>query len=211
MKYITSFKRSALRAVAALFALAMLAPPSGVLAQGLTVRVSKSDGTAAEVVGMASLQESVGAIPLETVVGLKVSAGTFAEGDWEWLKSNRGGLNALVEFTITAEVDQVADIPKGAIFGPQIREVRAAKLVRIGEVAFASCKALTTVDFPQVTHVGEDAFYDCTSLHSVSFPQAVSVGDRAFWDCSALTRGDFPLVESVGGGAHSRIALGSLR
>ena len=55
--------------------------------------------------------------------------------------------------------------------------------------AFSGCSALTSVTIPNsVTSIGESAFSYCTSLTSVTIPNSVtSIGSGAFYGCSALT------------------------
>jgi hypothetical protein len=60
----------------------------------------------------------------------------------------------------------------------------------IGDSAFGSCRALTSVEIPNsVTSIGEYAFADCTALESVTIPENVTrIGYDAFSYCSNLTR-----------------------
>jgi hypothetical protein len=59
----------------------------------------------------------------------------------------------------------------------------------IGEYAFSSCSALTSVTIPNsVTSIGNYAFAGCTGLTSVTIPNSVtSIGGHAFSSCSNLT------------------------
>jgi hypothetical protein len=61
-------------------------------------------------------------------------------------------------------------------------------LTTIGEYAFNSCSALTTVSIPDgVTTIGNFAFVS-TALTSVTIPGGVtSIGTNAFYNCTALT------------------------
>jgi len=58
----------------------------------------------------------------------------------------------------------------------------------IGESAFESCTALTSVTMGSgLTSIGNDAFRSCTSLTSVIIPNSVtSIGERAFRSCTSL-------------------------
>ena len=59
----------------------------------------------------------------------------------------------------------------------------------IGDYAFASCNALSSVTIPNsVKSLGNSAFYGCSGLTSVTIPNSVtSIGNQAFWGCSGLT------------------------
>ena len=60
----------------------------------------------------------------------------------------------------------------------------------IGNGAFASCFALTSVVIPEgVTSIGERAFHSCIKLTKASIPNSVSlIGFGAFTDCVELSR-----------------------
>lgn len=61
----------------------------------------------------------------------------------------------------------------------------------IGDWAFARCTSLETIVIPaSVTSIGKGAFSECTNLKTIIFEegsQLTSIGDYAFNDCSALT------------------------
>jgi hypothetical protein len=59
----------------------------------------------------------------------------------------------------------------------------------IGDYAFQSCTALTTITIPNsVTSIGAYAFNGCTGLTSVTIPNSVtSIGSYAFLGCTGLT------------------------
>ena len=59
----------------------------------------------------------------------------------------------------------------------------------IGEYAFNSCPALTSITIPDsVTSIGDRAFLECESLSSITIPDSVtSIGDSAFYGCEGLT------------------------
>ena len=62
----------------------------------------------------------------------------------------------------------------------------------IGDVAFSSCKALTTMTIPSsITRIGEKSFNGCFSLTNIIIPSSVTeIGYRAFEDCY-FTKGNF--------------------
>lgn len=64
----------------------------------------------------------------------------------------------------------------------------------IGEYAFRSCYALTSVSIPDsVTSIGDWAFFNCMSLTSIRIPNSVThIGSAAFSTCCALTSIDIP-------------------
>ncbi len=75
-----------------------------------------------------------------------------------------------------------AEIERVVIFGRNLKTV--------GSSAFAMCKKLQSIEFPEgVTEFGVHAFFSCSALKSVSFPaSAVSIGGKmgVFRGCSAL-------------------------
>lgn len=85
--------------------------------------------------------------------------------------------NGIIDKTTNTLIagDQTTSIPKDVI--------------KIGENAFACCKALTSVTIPDsVTSIGWWAFRGCSSLTSVTIPNSVtSIGYWAFEDSRALT------------------------
>lgn len=73
-----------------------------------------------------------------------------------------------------------------------------SRVTNIGDNAFRSCSALTTVNFPNVTSIGSYAFTSCFALTAVSFPNATYIGSYAFQTCSALIAASFPNVTGMG-------------
>jgi len=76
----------------------------------------------------------------------------------------------------------------------------------IGDYAFSSCSALTSITIPDsVTSIGDHAFSYCSSLTSITIPDSVtSIGDYAFFCCSSLTSITIPdSVTSIGDEAFS--------
>ena len=67
-----------------------------------------------------------------------------------------------------------------------ITEFEDNELEVIGNFAFNSCTALTSVSFPVATSIGMAAFASCSALTSASFPAATSIDTYAFGDCSEL-------------------------
>ena len=68
---------------------------------------------------------------------------------------------------------------------------------KVDTYGFQSCRALTSVDIPNVTSVDTYAFDSCTALTSLDLPNATSVGESAFQSCRALTSVDLPNVTSI--------------
>lgn len=68
----------------------------------------------------------------------------------------------------------------------------------IGVSAFGNCHALTTVDLLNATSIGYSAFSGCSGLITIDLPNATSIDNAAFQDCSALTSIDFSNIASIG-------------
>lgn len=74
----------------------------------------------------------------------------------------------------------------------------------IGTSAFQNCSALTTVDLPNATSIGYSAFSGCSGLITIDLPNATSIDNATFQDCSALTSVDFSNIASIGAYAFQR-------
>ena len=83
----------------------------------------------------------------------------------------------------------------------QVGAIRFPNAETIGEYAFASGTALTSVDLPVATSIGNHAFVNCTALTSVDLPAATSIGEYAFASGTALTSVDLPVATSIGDSA----------
>ena len=103
-------------------------------------------------------------------------------------KTTQNG-NGIIDKTTNTLIagDQTTSIPKDVI--------------NIGEYAFHSCDALTSITIPDsVTSIGNGAFWACKALTSVTIPNSVtSIGKDAFYYCKALTSVTLPnSVTSIG-------------
>jgi hypothetical protein len=72
-----------------------------------------------------------------------------------------------------------------------------ANITSLGDWAFFSCTALTSISLPAATSISVYAFEYCTALTSVSLPAATSISVGAFEYCSALTSVSLPAVTSI--------------
>lgn len=75
-------------------------------------------------------------------------------------------------------------------------------LKSIGQMAFYSCEALSSVTFaegnPQLEIIGKEAFEGCSALSSITMPETLqSIGERAFYNCYTL--GSIIIPSSVPG------------
>ena len=79
-------------------------------------------------------------------------------------------------------------------FGKQGSYTIPTNVTSIGELAFANCTGLTSVNIPNsVTSIEDYAFFECTGLISVNIPNSVtSMGDGAFFGCTGLTSVNIP-------------------
>ena len=76
-----------------------------------------------------------------------------------------------------------------------------ASVASIGNMAFAYCTGLTSIDIPaSVTSIGNYAFDGCTSLKSIVLPASLkSIGEWAFSVCESLESVTLPpFVEHIG-------------
>ena len=82
------------------------------------------------------------------------------------------------------------EIAKGMFsFCHLLKEVHFQKVGKIDKSAFHSCFALEQVDLQatELTEIGETAFASCRELKSITFPETLSkIGDLAFGYCSSL-------------------------
>ena len=76
-------------------------------------------------------------------------------------------------------------------------------LTSIGDYAFGSCPALTSIDLPAATSIGRNSFFSNKNLTSVNLPAATSIGSHAFYSCSGLTSVNLPAATSIGDNAFS--------
>ena len=69
-----------------------------------------------------------------------------------------------------------------------VRVYYPSSVIRIGDYAFNSCYALSSVVIPSsVTSIGTSAFNSCYALSSIVIPSSVtSIGTYAFYGCRAL-------------------------
>ena len=59
-------------------------------------------------------------------------------------------------------------------------------VVTVGNHAFYSCRALTSIELPNATSIGNHAFGQCINLTSIELPNATSIGGSAFYWCASL-------------------------
>ena len=108
----------------------------------------------------------------------------------------------------TAKTATVKGLENKSATSAEIRSYAAGcKVTSIGQRAFQSCSALTSINIPSsVTSIGEWAFSDCQSLTSINIPSSVtSIGNGAFNRCWALTSINIPnSVTSIGEWAFSQ-------
>lgn len=71
----------------------------------------------------------------------------------------------------------------------------------IGSCAFAYCRSLETIDFPDCQKINNAAFSYCDKLGKASFPKCSYIGALAFACCSRMTTISFPACSYVGSSA----------
>jgi len=171
-----------------------------------------------------SLENILSSVPLDSVISLEITGGDFLEADWFWLLHNRFNLDKMTSFSITDDINSVADIPNNpeyfsSYFSHSVKNIRVAKLKRIGYKAFCGggftdvsfphvtdlegwvfreCKQLANVSLPLVTVLKEYSFLECKALTTISLPSLVSTGYHDFKECVNLTSVDMPVLTTLG-------------
>jgi len=114
-----------------------------------------------------------------------------------------------VNRTYTYKVTSIGDSAFSSCYA--LTSVDLSNCTSIGQYAFENCSALTNVNLRNCTSIEYYAFKKCTSLTSVNLRNCTSIGVRAFYQCSALTSVDLSNCTSIGPGAfHSCYALTSV-
>ena len=109
----------------------------------------------------------------------------------------------MAEFINT--VDVVGDEAlTNSIIDRSIAEYNDSNVKVIGQRAFHSCAALTSIDLPAVTSIGDSAFCRCSALVNVNIPIVTNIDGYAFENCASLKIVDLPSVTSIGNGAFIR-------
>jgi hypothetical protein len=102
----------------------------------------------------------------------------------------KGDASVIVKSIATGAVTIPAEIKKigrGAFEGCPITSVTMTSVEEIGDLAFASCADLETVDFgTNPKTIGVAAFMDCTGLRSIDLGSVTAIGNTAFKGCSIM-------------------------
>ena len=114
--------------------------------------------------------------------------GTLTSNDISAINSANDQITHLYA-TATAEenVWKSLCLGKNGVSNRTTISVCLTQATHIGEYAFQSCDALTTVNLPEATIIGKSAFWACDALTTVSLPKATNIGEYAFAACDALT------------------------
>lgn len=102
-----------------------------------------------------------------TINSIVISEGVVTEDDFKVIKEK---INSLKKLSITSEVKNVAEVPKG-LFSATAENLNTT---------------LKTVDLAHVNNVPANLFAFCTALENASLPNAISIGDNAFGGCISL-------------------------
>lgn len=100
------------------------------------------------------------------------------------------------EFINTIDVlgdDAVID----SIIQRTITEFKDNRVNKVGQRAFASCKALETVELPNATDIAMSAFQGCAALSRVVIPRVTRIDSDGFGNCTALERVELPSVGQI--------------
>ncbi len=114
-------------------------------------------------------------LTLLLVLGMTCAAAepTYRSGNYQYAMLTSSTVK-IFKYTGTADT---LDVPA---------QLNGFKVTAIGDKAFFSRRALTSVTIPDcITSIGESAFWYCTSLTSITIPASVtSIGKDAFANCS---------------------------
>lgn len=118
-------------------------------------------------------------------------------------------VNELIDRSVTEiSNDTVTTVGNGAFMScTALTSIDFPNATKIGTSAFQGCSLLTTCDFPNMTNIGQNSFKACVALTDVSLPKVTTVGDSAFSFCSSLTTIELPAVTSIGNSAFSSCAI----
>jgi hypothetical protein len=153
---------------------------------------------------------------IRTLYDALAAAGRYAALDLS-LSGVRGFASGTEEgraFIVTLALpDSLTETPNGAsTYDPifqdytNLKSVSAAGLIRLGDYAFYSINAptsLTTVDLPKAETIGVGAFQYCTSLATVNLPEVVTISNYAFGNCTSLTSISLPKTVTMGAAIFS--------
>lgn len=112
---------------------------------------------------------------------------------------------------LNESTDKVLNIPDGFFYSYSFSAINSIisfpNCSYIGEIAFAACHGLYSVDFKACQFIDSDAFMGCFDLTSMSFPACKKIMPGAFTGCSLIYDIDFPECESIGINAFSECLL----
>ena len=114
--------------------------------------------------------------------------------------------NILSEDDRTVEVTYNYDSYAGDIVIPAeiTQDGLTYSVTTIGDYAFSSCSALTSVSMPSVVTIGNSAFSDCYSLSSIEMSSITAISEEAFYKCYSLQSVAIPsTVAAIGTGAFA--------
>lgn len=102
-----------------------------------------------------------------------------------------------------ANIGKPDTIPDGAFVNcNSLKEVVGTTSAKhIGDSAFESCNALTSIDIPNVKSIGKMGFKDCNSLTKITGEHVKYIRNESFMDCDMLQDVEFPKLEEIGFGA----------
>ena len=94
------------------------------------------------------------------------------------------GCSSLTAIRLPSKLAEIGDC---AFRGCGLRSLAVQGVTRIGDLAFASCSALSSVVLQGVKHIGSRAFMDCRALRELEMQDVSSIGLYAFLNCNQLT------------------------
>ena len=78
-----------------------------------------------------------------------------------------------------------------------LSDLEFGKLEIIGNISFAWCKSLRSINLPSIRRVGVNAFFNCTALREAVFGENLGRIESAFNQCTSLRRIAIPLKDGL--------------
>lgn len=113
------------------------------------------------------------------------------------IRIGNGGTIPIKSGEMSEQIRHLTDNEDALITRETVGEYRNDRVITIGMYAFASCRSLTTVNFPAVRTISVYAFWGCTALTTINLPSVMGVSSNAFAGCTSLVMVDLPAATTI--------------